>query len=66
MPTYEIWTSADGSETALLPADHPQKAALTRDADGAPMTLQRTLEAEDWEEALAIRDRGAPGGGASR
>ena len=48
--TYELWIEdegADGKDSMLIPADHPQKASLTANA-----ALQWSCEADSWEEAM--------------
>jgi hypothetical protein len=56
MATYERWTSADGTEAVLLPSDHPERDALIRGTDGAPLLLREVFEAADWDAACRHRD----------
>jgi hypothetical protein len=53
---YELWESADGTESAVTLADHPDKAKVTVDSAGSPMTRVKAFVASSWEEALQVRN----------
>lgn len=47
---FVIWENADGSSSALTPADQPQPAVT------AGSTPREEIEADTWEEAVRIYD----------
>lgn len=53
---YELWESADGTESAVTLAEHPDKAKLTVDSAGSPMTCVKAFVAPSWEAALQVRN----------
>jgi hypothetical protein len=57
--TWEIWQSADGTETTMIGpgGDEAKRERLTYDLEGRKMILLHTFEADDHDAARKTRDR---------